>query len=122
MQVFQMTISLRDNWLHRGDALQDMDIQTYADLMECVEKPASGSRLTNGILQQHFFPFDAHYKMNSGCIQVLRPAGQRRIARFSVPNCLRENVNEGEEHAQFKTCHCSLLRCPGPGDCADPLM
>ena len=30
VQVFQMTISLRDNWLHRGDALQDMDIQTDA--------------------------------------------------------------------------------------------
>ena len=57
VQVFQMTISLRDNWLHRGDALQDMDIQTYAELMERVEKPASGSRLTNGIMQQHFCPF-----------------------------------------------------------------
>ena len=94
-----MTIPLRENWLHRGGALQDMDIQTYAELMERVEKPASGSRLTNGILQQHVFPFDAHYKMSSGYIQVLRPAGQRRIARFNVPNCLRENANEGEAHA-----------------------
>ena len=27
-QIFQLTISLRDDWLHRGDALQDMDLQT----------------------------------------------------------------------------------------------
>ena len=27
-QIFQVTISLRDDWLHRGDALQDMDLQT----------------------------------------------------------------------------------------------
>ena len=42
--------------------------------------------------------------------------------RFNVPNCLRENVNEGEENAQFKAFHCSLIRCPGVGMCADPLM
>ena len=30
-QIFQVTISLRDDWLHRGDALQDMDLQTYAE-------------------------------------------------------------------------------------------
>ena len=31
VQIFRATISLRDNWLHRGDALQDMDLQTYAE-------------------------------------------------------------------------------------------
>ena len=82
-----------------------MDIQTYAELMERAEKRASGSRLTNGILQQHFFPFEAHYQMRSGYIQVLRPAGQRRIARFHVPNCLRENANKGGHNAQFKAFH-----------------
>ena len=30
-QIFHITISLRDDWLHRGDALQDMDLQTYAE-------------------------------------------------------------------------------------------
>ena len=34
----------------------------------------------------------------------------------------RENVNDGEENAQFKAMHCTLIRCPGPGSCADPLM
>ena len=38
-----------------------------------------------------------------------------------MPNCIRENVNEGEENSQLKAFHCSLLRCPGVGMCADPL-
>ena len=44
------------------------------------------------------------------------------MARFNVPNCMRENGNEGEENVQFKAFHCSLLRCPGVGMCADPLL
>ena len=31
-------------------------------------------------------------------------------------------MNEGEENAAYKAFHCLLLRCPGPGQCADPLM
>ena len=71
-QIFQMIISLRDNWLHRGEALQDLDIQTYAELIERVEKPVAGSRLRHNVLQQHFFAFDEHYKMSAGYIQLLR--------------------------------------------------
>ena len=122
VQIFQMTISLRDDWLHRSEALQDMDIQTYAELIERVAKPVAGSRLADKAVQQHVFPFDDHYKMSAGYIQLLRTGPERRIARFNLPNCVRENVNEGEENAQFKAFHCSLLRCPGPGHCADPLM
>ena len=68
------------------------------------------------------FPFDAHYQLASNYIQVLRSAEGRHVARFNLPACARENVNEGEENAQFKSVHCSLLRCKGPGQCADPLM
>ncbi len=38
------------------------------------------------------------------------------------PKCERETVNEGEENGAYKAFHCSLLRCPGPGQRADPLM
>ena len=41
-QIFQVTISLRDDWLHRGDALQDMDLQTYAESIERQAKPICG--------------------------------------------------------------------------------
>ena len=120
-QIFQLTISLRDDWLHRGDALQDMDLQTYAEFIERRAKPIRGAD-TKKILTQPTFAFDAHYKMAPGFMQAFRPSHLRCLARFNVPNCLRESVNEGEENAQFKAFHCSLIRCPGVGMCADPLM
>ena len=47
VQVFQIMISLRDDWLHRGDALQDMDIQTYAEHIERKWKPTRGTDVQN---------------------------------------------------------------------------
>ena len=121
VQIFQITISLRDDWLHRGNALQDMDLQTYAEFIERQAKPIRGADMQK-VLARPTFAFDAHYKLAPGFMQVLRPGHRRCLARFNVPNCLRENVNEGEESAQFKASHCSLLRCPGVGMCADPLI
>jgi len=121
VQIFQMTVSLRDDWLHRGDALQDMDLQTYAEYVERIEKPMRGVDMQK-YLRLQIFAFDAHYKLAKGYVQALRRGKRRCIARFNMPNCLRENVNEGEENAQFKAFHCSLLRCLGPGQCADPLV
>ena len=120
-QSFQRTISLRDDWLHRGDALNDMDLQTYAEFIERRAKPIRGADMTK-ILAQPTFAFDAHYKLAHGFMQSFRPSHRRCLARFNVPNCLRESVNEGEENPQFKAFHCSLIRCPGVGRCADPLM
>ncbi|MDP6717377.1 MAG: hypothetical protein QGF59_01925, partial [Pirellulaceae bacterium] len=68
------------------------------------------------------FAFDHHYKLAQHYMQLLLSASRRKIARFNMVKCERENVNEGEENAQFKAMHCALVRCPGPGSCADPLM
>ena len=40
--IFQMTVSLCDDWLHRGDALQDMDLQTYVEHIERRPKAIRG--------------------------------------------------------------------------------
>ena len=120
-QIYHVTISLRDDWLHRGDALQDMDLQTYAEYIERWPKPIRGQSLTQGRLGR-IFAFDPHYKLAQGHMQVLVLAQRRKIARFNIAKCEKENVNEGEENAQFKAMHCTLLRCPGPGSCTDPLM
>ena len=45
VHIFQITISVRDDWLHRGDALQDMDLQTYAEYIQRQAKPIRGSEL-----------------------------------------------------------------------------
>ena len=62
VQMFQMTISLRDDWLHRGEALQDMDLHTYVEHIQRTEKPIAGT-----VLSEHsqIFAFDAHYKLAS---------------------------------------------------------
>ena len=121
VQIFQMTISLRDDWLHRGDALQDMDLQTYAEYIQRRAKPICGQDIAK-TLKQQIFAFDPHYKLAQGYMQVMMPGNRRSVARFNMANCEKDNVNEGEENAQFKAMHCTLLRCPGIGLCADPLM
>ena len=98
-----------------------MDLQTYAEYIERAAKAIRGADMQKMVKWQ-IFAFDAHYKLANGFMQVLKPGHRRCIARFVLPNCVRENVNEGEENAQFKAFHCSLLRCPGVGMCADPLM
>ena len=120
-QIFKVGITLRDDWLHRGDALQDMDLQTYLEYIERRRKPIRGDNCAK-VLRYRIFAFDPHYNLAAGYMQLLLPANRRKIARFNMARCERENVNEGEENAQFKSMHCTLLRCPGPGSCADLLM
>ena len=122
LQVFQVTVSVRDDWLHRGPYLHDMDLNTYVCVIDRVEKPLRGVRLE--ALRKAFgqvFPFERHYKLAGTYMQVLRK-NLNRIPRYVGPNCLREIVNGGEENAAYKAFHCSLMRCPGIGQCAEPSM
>ena len=98
-----------------------MDLQTYAEYIERAPKPIRGLPSAKG-RRDLIFAFDDHYKLAPNYMQAMVPAGRRKIARFNMAKCENENVNEGEENAQFKAMHCTLLRCPGPGSCADPLM
>ena len=122
VQLFQVTVSVRDDWLHRGPALYDMDLNTYVSHVEREEKPlfdaATSAPLRNAGL---LIPFEAHYKLAGNYAQRVKLRATV-ITRYVGPNCERETVNEGEENAAYKAFHCSLLRCPGPGQCADPLM
>ena len=119
VQLFQVTISVRDDWLHRGPALHDMDLNTYVSQVEREEKAFlhTAPHGNAGLL----IHFDAHYKLAGNYAQQVKLRASV-ITRYVGPNCERETVNEGEENAAYKAFHCSLLRCPGPGQCADPLM
>ena len=64
-QIFQLTISLRDDWLHRGDAIQEVDVLTYAECIQRVAKPIRGLDMKS-LLAQPTFAFDAHYKLAPG--------------------------------------------------------
>ena len=71
-QIFHVTVSLRDDWLHRGDALQDMDLQTYAEYIERAAKPIRGADMQKMVKWQ-IFAFDAHYKLANGFITCMNP-------------------------------------------------
>jgi hypothetical protein len=83
VQIFQITISLRDDWLHRGNALQDMDLQTYAEFIERQAKPIRGADMQK-VLALPTFAFDAHYKLAPGFMQVLKPGHRRCLALHST--------------------------------------
>ena len=102
-QIFQVTISLRDDWLHRGDALQDMDLQTYVEHIERRRKPIRGDDCDK-VLRDLIFAFDTHYKLAPGYMQVLLPASRRKIARFNMAKCERENVNEVKRTRSSRQC------------------
>ena len=98
-----------------------MDLQTYAEYIERRPKPIRGQQLANGG-RDRIFAFDGHYRLAQGYMQLLAPASRRKIARFSMANCEKEKVAEGEENAQFKTMRRAVVQCPGPASCANPLM
>ena len=122
LHVFQVTVSVRDDWLHRGSWLHDMDLDTYVCVVERVEKPLRGVPLQS--LRKQYgqvFPFERHYKLAGTYMQAIRKKTDR-VTRYVGPNCVRETVNGGEENAAYKAFHCSLMRCRGPGHCAEPQM
>ena len=120
--MFQVTVSVRDDWLHRGPVLYDLDLNTYVVHVQREEKPlvhAANPTQQRGL--GPLIPFDARYKLSRNYAQRVK-LRSTSITRYVGPNYERETVNEGEENAAYKAFHCSLLRCPGPGQCADPLM
>jgi len=62
-QMFTKSLAHRDDWLHRGIMLRDMDYYHYARYIERVEMPRSGSAQS---FQKHhgvYFIFDRHYPL-----------------------------------------------------------
>ena len=60
-QMFTKSMTHRDDWLHRGIMLRDMDYYHYSRYVERVEMPRSGS--AQSFQKQHgvYHLFDAHY-------------------------------------------------------------
>ncbi len=73
VQLFQVTVSVRDDWLHRRPALYDMDFNTYVSHVEREEKPlvdaATSAPLRNAGL---LIPFEAHYKLAGNYAQRVK--------------------------------------------------
>ena len=82
VQIFPLTISVRDDWLHRGEALQDMDLQTYVEWIEREPKPIRGAERCSRA--RPIFAFDAHYKLAQAFMQALRP-GSVSYTHLTLP-------------------------------------
>ena len=115
---FTETTGLRDDWLHRGCALADMDLYQYAIVIERVRLPR---RLAYAPNAGNMFAFDAHYRLaNSYCQQMT--ARPRTVPRPVGAVCPRSDSHDGEDYACWMAIVFTPLRCPGPGGCADPLQ
>ena len=70
-QMFTKSMTHRDDWLHRGIMLRDMDYYHYARYVERVEMPRSGS--AQSFQKQHgvYHLFDAHYPLAKTYVQIL---------------------------------------------------
>ena len=72
--------------------------------------------------QEHHILFDDHYELAKTTVQALKTQGDCTLAVLEALRCPPPNTNNGEDNAVFKSLIGTLIRCPGPGRCADPLM
>ena len=119
-QMFSKSLSHRDDWLHRGIMLRDMDYCHYARYMDRVEMPRSGSAQSFQKRHGAYFLFDRHYPLAKSYVQILRK--QPKTVQNVGTSCKRSDVNGGEDNAVYKAYFHSCVHCMGAHRCADPLM
>jgi len=119
--ALEATTSVHDDWLHRGPFLFDMDLHTYTRFT--VRKPYAKDRKVSDVDRaQHCFRFDSHYALAASHWQQLVTDGHARLVVMEALKCPLASLNNGEDNAVFKSLIGTLIKCPGPGRCADPLF
>ena len=118
--MFTKSLAHRDDWLHRGIMLRDMDYYHYARYVERVEMPRSGSAQSFQKRHGVYYLFDAHYPLAKTYVQILLK--KAKTVQNVGPQCKRSDVNGGEDNAVYKAYFHSCVRCPGADQCANPLM
>ena len=123
-QMFTRSLSHRDDWLHRGIMLRDIDYYHYSRYMERIEMPRSGSAQSFQKKHDAYYLFDAHYPLAKTYVQVLRKRHDllAKTVQNIGPQCKRSDVNSGEDNAVYKAYFHSCVHCPGTDQCANPLM
>ena len=119
-QRFSKSYTHRDDWLHRGQTLNDMDYYHYARYIERAELPRKGTpeAFLHKVGVHHHFA--SHYALSCTHVQVLRRSP--KTVQNVGPQCKRSSANKGEDNAMYKAYYHSLAQCPGPNDCANPLL
>jgi hypothetical protein len=119
-QMFTKSLAHRDDWLHRGIMLRDMDYYHYARYVERVEMPRSGSAQSFQTRHGAYYLFDRHYPLAKSYVQILRK--RPKTVQNVGPQCKRSDVNGGEDNAVYKAYFHSCVHCMGAQQCANPLM
>ena len=118
--ALESTTSAHDDWLHRGPFLFDMDFHTY--MRFTVRKPRPRHLKVSEVDQaEHCFLFDSHYALAASHWQQLVTDGHAKLIVMEALRCPLPSLNNGEDNAVFKSLIGTLIKCPGPGHCADPL-
>ena len=71
---------------------------------------------------EHCFLFDSHYALAASHWQQLVTEGHAKLVVMEALKCPLPSLNNGEDNAVFKSLIGTLIKCPGPGHCADPLF
>ena len=119
-QSFVETQAHRDDWLHRGHLLADVDYYHYARYFERIEQPRAGTAESFQKNHGRYFLFEAHYPLARTYVQVLRR--KPKTVQNVGPQCQRSEVNNSEDNSAYKAFFHSCVRCPGAGQCANPLI
>jgi hypothetical protein len=119
--ALEATTSAHDDWLHRGPFLFNVDFHTY--MRFAVRRPRLNLLMaTDADRAEHLFLFDAHYALADSHWQQLVTEGVSKLVVMEALRCPPPSLNNGEDNAAFKSLIGTLIRCPGPGHCADPLF
>ena len=123
VHAFSKTTSLHDDWLHRGPYLYEMDLHNYVRCIQREERPRSekaGSVIDRGT---HVFLFDKHYVLARSHWQTLGHSScKRTLVVLEALKCAPPTKGNREDNAIYKSLIGTLLTCPGPGCCTDPLL
>ena len=83
---------------------------------------AKSSKVTDADRAEHAFLFDAHYVLSTSHWRVLKTDGLCTLVMMEALRCPPASLNNGEDNAVFKSLIGTLIKCPGPGQCANPLF
>ena len=98
-----------------------MDFHTY--IRFTVRRPRPKElKISDLNRAEHVFLFDAHYALASSHWQQLNTDGVAKLVVMEALRCPPSSLNNGEDNAVFKSLIGTLIKCPGPGHCADPLF
>ena len=116
------TMSVYDDWLHRGPFLADLDLHTYVAHVLRKARPVK-ARLADAQRVERVFAFDDHCELAKSHWQQLPTHRRTVLPMLEALRCPTPDLNNGEDNAVYKTLvGGTLIVCPGPSRCNDPLL